>query len=172
MKINFHNHKRESITIFFCDIYGTVDGGFTDDDIQKFANLLKELKEQNNSDYLFFGMSSTEKPEIVDIYEKQLSKYFDNNVVVLKKFHNTEALREAKISCALYFIKEIKKKYHIDGIYCADDIVILQEMFKETLKEMEGINLNTIIPKKGENNLAFINQEIEERFITKKFKHR
>lgn len=33
---------------------------------------------------------------------------------------------------------------------------------------MEGLELQTIIPKKGNNNLAFINKEIESRFIGKK----
>ena len=56
----------------------------------------------------------------------------------------------------------------VDGIYCADDILILQEMFSEILSHMEGLELQTIIPKKGNNNLAFINKKIESRFIGKK----
>ena len=43
--------------------------------------------------------------------------------------------------------------------------MILQEMFSEILQHTEGISLNTIIPQKKENNLNFINEEIEKRFI-------
>lgn len=40
-------------------------------------------------------------------------------------------------------------------------------MFSEILSHMEGLELQTIIPKKGNNNLAFINKGIESRFIEK-----
>lgn len=162
------NFKRKSVTLFFCDVYGTVDGGFSDDDLKKFASLLEELKEENKSDYLFFGMSSTERPDVVDSYESALSRYFSDDVKVIEKFQDAEAIREAKIACALFYIEHLKRQYDIDSIYCADDIVILQEMFSETLSHMEGLELQTIIPKKGNNNLAFINSEIESRFIKKK----
>ncbi len=167
MKEDLYNCKRKGVTMFFCDIYGTIDGGFSDGDLRKFASLLKKIKEENSSDYLLFGMLSTENSDIVDYYEKQLSKYFDSELIVMKKFPDAEALREAKISCALYYIKHVKKKYDINGIYCVDDLVILQDMFKVILKKVEGIDLNTVIPKKGQNNLKFINEEIEKRFINK-----
>ena len=70
MKENLPN--KESVTVFFCDIYGTIDGGFCDEDIQKFTKLLKKLKEKHHSDYLIFSMLSTEKPSIVAIYEKEI----------------------------------------------------------------------------------------------------
>lgn len=40
-------------------------------------------------------------------------------------------------------------------------------MFSEILSHMEGLELQAIIPKKGNNNLAFINKKIESRFIEK-----
>ncbi len=168
MKENLPN--KESVTVFFCDIYGTIDGGFCDEDIQKFTKLLKKLKEKHHSDYLIFSMLSTEKPSIVAIYEKEISKYFDENIILAKKNHNQEKLRESKVSCAIQYLHELKENFNIDSVYCADDTVILQEMFSETLQHTEGISLNTIIPQKKENNLNFINEEIEKRFIIKNFK--
>lgn len=165
MKYDIDSNSKKSVTIFFCDVYGTVDGGFTLEDCHKFAELLKKLKEENESDYLFFGMSSTEHPDVVDYYEKCLSRYFDDDILLMDKIHNVEALREAKISCALLYIQNLQKDYDVKGVYCADDIEILQELFKNLLKEILDIDLNIIVPKNGENTLDFINKEIEEKYI-------
>jgi len=69
-------NRRKSITLFFCDIYGTVDGGFTEEECKKFAGLLEKLKEPNNSDYLLFGMLSTEHPDITEVYEKNFQNIY------------------------------------------------------------------------------------------------
>lgn len=37
-----NENRRKSITLFFCDIYGTVDGGFTEEECKKFAGLLEK----------------------------------------------------------------------------------------------------------------------------------
>lgn len=58
-------------------------------------------------------MLSTEHPDIAEVYEKKLSKYFDNDVLLMTKFQDVEALREAKISCALYYIDYLKKNYNV-----------------------------------------------------------
>lgn len=159
-------NDKKSITIFFCDVYGTVDGDFSNEDCKKFANNLKQLKDKNNTDYLFFSMSSTEHPEVVNDYEKSFSKYFDEDIIVMKSTHNLEAIREAKISCALLYFQNLAKEYNINAVYSADDIELLQELFTHLLKDIMGIELNTIIPKRDENRLSFINDEIEKRFIS------
>lgn len=47
MNNNIQNmNKKPSITLFFCDIYGTVDGGCSEEECQRFAKILKELKEK------------------------------------------------------------------------------------------------------------------------------
>lgn len=161
-----NNVNKKSITIFFCDVYGTIDGTFTDDDCKLFAELLKKLKLKNNSDYLFFSMSSTEHPEVVSYYEKFFSKYFSEDIIVKKNTHDVEAIREAKISCALLYLQNLTKEYNIDAVYCADDIELLQELFAHLLKDILGIELNTITPRRDENKLSFINDEIERKFIS------
>jgi hypothetical protein len=41
---------------------------------------------------------------------------------------------------------------------------MLHKIFSDILLYKEGLELHSIIPKKEENNLNFINNEIEERF--------
>ena len=159
------NSKRESIALFFIDLYGTIDGKFSDYDLQVFAKSLKRLKEKNKSNYLFFDLLSTESPAIVDYYEFALSKYFSDGLRVMEKFPNEEITKETKITYALCYIDLLKKQFDIDAVYCADDSVIVQEMLSNILLYKEGIELHSIIPKNGNNNLSFINNEIEWCFI-------
>lgn len=172
MKDKLSNDNKQKVTVFFCDIFGTIDGGCSDIECQKFADLLDKLRKINNSDLLLFGMSSSEIPHVVSHYEKKLSKYFNDNVKVMEKLDDDETISEAKISSALLYIDYLQKKYELVNIYCADDIVMLQDMFADLLYDIFGIELITIIPKHGENNLEFINKEIEKRFINNKIKYK
>lgn len=83
----------------------------------------------------------------------------------MNKIYTNEESHAAKLSCAMDCLQNLQKEYNIDEVYCADDIDFLQEIFRNILKETMGINLNVIIPKYGENNLKFINEEIENGFI-------
>ena len=91
-------NKKEDLTLFFCDIYGTIDGGLTEEECIVFAELLEKIRVKNNSDYLYFGMSSTEHPDVVDMYESRLSRYFKDRIVLIPKDVESEVLREIKIS--------------------------------------------------------------------------
>lgn len=166
--------EKKKITLFFCDVYGTIDGGFTNFDCYNFAKLLERIKEQNNSDYLFFSMLSSEVPQVVTSYGEQLSKYFDNNVLLIPNFEEADDLRQVKVSCALYRVELLKKKYNINSVFLADDMSLLHEMLGEILNEIEGIPLNSIIPSKGENKLSFINdiltRKISEEEIKKNYR--
>lgn len=71
--------------------------------------------------------------------------------------------------CSILY-RLFKKNYNVNSVFCADDISLIHEMFSELLKEKESITLNSIIPQKGENNLNFINNELEKRFIKTKTK--
>ena len=159
------NSKKESITLFFVDLYGTIDGKLFDEDLQVFADLLKKLKEKNQSNYLYFDLLSTECPSVVECYEDIFSKYFNNDIRVMEKFPNANVTKESKITYALCYIDLLKKQYDIDAIYFADDSTVLQEIFGNILLYKEGLELHSIIPKKGDNNLAFINRKIEDCFI-------
>ena len=158
------NYNKESVTLFFVDIYGTIDGKFSDDDLQVFAKLLKKLKEENESNYLFFDLLSTENLMVVDYYEHALSKYFSDGVKIVERPLDAEVTRETKVAYALYYIERLKKQYDIDAVYYADDSAMLHKIFSDILLYKEGLELHSIIPKKEENNLNFINNEIEERF--------
>lgn len=127
--------------------------------------MLDKLRKRNNSDLLLFSISSTEQSNIVGYYEKKLSKYFNNNVMVMEKIEVDKKISDAKIASALLYIEYLQKEYEIVGVYCADDIVILQEMFANLLCKLFAIELIIIIPKHGENNLEFINKEIEKNLL-------
>ena len=43
-------------------------------------------------------MSSTEHPDVVDMYESRLSRYFKDRIVLIPKDVESEVLREIKIS--------------------------------------------------------------------------
>lgn len=172
MKDKLSNEKIIRVTVFFCDIIGTIDGDINDEECKKFADLLDKLRKINNSDLLLFSISSTEQSNIVSYYEKKLSKYFNNNVMVMEKIEVDKTISDAKIANALLYIEYLQKEYEVAGVYCADDIAILQEMFANLLCKLFGIELITIITKHGENNLEFINKEIEKRFINNKIKYK
>ena len=36
-------NKKEDLTLFFCDIYGTIDDGLTEEDCVVFAELLENI---------------------------------------------------------------------------------------------------------------------------------
>lgn len=114
-----------------------------------------------NSDLLLFGMLSTEHPDVAKIYEQKISKYFANGILVIGKHEDAEALREAKVSYAIFYIDYVKQYYDIDAV----NVVFIQEMFSDLLKSKDGITLNSIIPRKGENNLTFINSGLERKYI-------
>ena len=92
--------------------------------------------------------------------------------MIIPKYPNIDVIREAKTSRAMCYIEYLKKDFDIDDIFCVDDIVLIHEMFDSLLQAKEGLKLNSIIPKKGENNLMFINSELEKRFINNKLKIR
>lgn len=158
------NEGKEKLTLFFCDVCGTIDGGFSDIDCLKFAELLEELRIKTESDYLFFGMASTEFQEVVDFYERRISKYFKDRIVLVPKDVEGEVLREIKTSYTLHHINKLLKTYTIKEVYFADDSQFNHDVF-EALLEGYGIKLNSIVPKSGENYLSFINNELESKYL-------
>ena len=164
--------NRKNITLFFCDVYGTVDDGFTEEECKEFSNLLERLIHQNGSDYLMFGMASTEDPSVVDDYEKRLTKYFERNVRILPKLPENKILNEAKITFIIKYINHLQQNYNIEEIYLADDSKFNQEMLRELLFELTGIELKSIIPNKNNNNLKFINTSIEDLLISRSSKRK
>lgn len=160
--------EKKRITIFFCDLHGTIDGGYSEEDIQKFSELLEIIKNNDGSDYLFFKIASTEQLDIVDSYDQNISKYFKENVLVLPKIPEAEAQRERKTSLLLHYINQLKMNYIINSVYFVDDSSLLHEIFKDLLELTTGLELNSIIPEKGENKLEFINEHLETKYIKNK----
>lgn len=161
--------KKENLTLFFCDIFGTIDGGFTEEECLKFADLLDKIRNKNNSDYLYFGMASTEYIDIVNEYEKRLSKYFGEKIILVPKDIEFEVLREIKAAYALKHINKLLKDFVIKEVYFADDSKINHDMFRVLLEEY-GIKLNSIMPSSGENYLSYIINELESKYLNNETK--
>ena len=157
-------NKKEDLTLFFCDIYGTIDGGLTEEECIKFSELLEELRLKHGSDYLYFGMASTEHPDVVDMYESRLSRCFKDRIVLIPKDVESEVLREIKTSYTLHHINKLLKTFNINEIYFADDSQFNHDMFEVLLGDYK-IKLNSIVPKRGENYLSFINSELESKYL-------
>ena len=158
------NNEKENLTLFFCDIYGTIDGVLTEEECAVFAELLEKIRVKNNSDYLYFGMASTEHPGVVDMYESRLSRYFTDRIVLVPKDVEGEVLREIKTSYTLHHINKLLKTFNISEIFFADDSQFNHDMFEVLLADY-GIKLNSIVPKSGENYLGFINNELESKYL-------
>lgn len=161
--------KKENLTLFFCDIFGTIDGGFTEEECLRFAGLLDKIRIKNNSDYLYFGMASTEHIDVVNEYEKRLSKYFTERIVLVPKDIEFEVLREIKAAYALKHINKLLKDFDIKEVYFADDSKINHDMFRVLLEEY-GIKLNSIMPSSGENYLSYIISELESKYLNNETK--
>lgn len=161
-------NKLEDITLFFCDIYGTIDSGFSLDECKEFATLLEELIVVNGSKYLMFAMASTEDEQVVDDYEEKITKYFENNIKILPKLPDNHILNEAKVSFIINYIKYILKSYNIKEIYLADDSLYNHMILEEVLKSLTNVDLVSIMPKTNENRLEYINNSILDIINNKK----
>ena len=156
--------KKEVLTLFFCDVYGTIDGGFTESECMEFASLLEQIRILKGSDYLYFGMASTEEQTVVDFYEKRLSKYFTDRILLVPKDDEIEVLREIKNSYTLKHIEKLLKTYDINEVFFADDSKFNHELF-ELLLSQKGIKLNSIIPGENQNYLKYINEQLESEYL-------
>lgn len=149
--------EKENITLFFCDLRGTIDGELTEGDTEKFAELLDELREKNDSSKLFFSMASTERIDIVEEYQKKLSKYFKKNVEAINAITNS-----SKLDGMEDLIEKLNEKYNINAAYYADDNEMIREMCCEVLQGKYNIEFNPIEP---DSRLSFINDELESKYI-------
>lgn len=111
-------------------------------------------------------MSSTEHPDVVDMYESRLSRYFKDRIVLIPKDVESEVLREIKISYTLHHINKLLKTFNINEIYFADDSQFNHDIFEVLLGEYK-IKLNSIVPKRDENYLSFINNELESKYLNR-----
>ena len=99
----------------------------------------------------------------VDSFIKELGKSLEKN----QDFQSTiesEVLREIKTSYTLHHINKLLKTFNINEIYFADDSQFNHDMFEVLLGDYK-IKLNSIVPKRGENYLSFINNELESKYL-------
>lgn len=148
----------ENIILFFCDIYGTINGNVpnTEKDYKEFNCLLNELSKQNNNTKILFTLISSEKKEIVMKYLLEIKQYINGNIIFSKQFYENGYILDnkyeeticGKFKQMLDDINELKKTANIIRIYYADDSVFLQTIISEYFKcEEFTIPFISLIPE-------------------------
>ena len=161
--------EKKSITIVFCDIFGTIDGGIDDSESKRFAELLEYIRIKNKSDYVYFAIASTEDKETVEYYENEITKYFDKSTIIIPKVLEIESKRDVKAISSYNYIEHLRKDFDIHSVYYIDDVELLHFMLSGLLELNEEIKdtipVHSIIPKHGENSLKYINDYLEKHHV-------
>ena len=147
------------ITLFFCDINNTFLGSKknNEEDIKKFIINLKNIKDKNKSQDLFFIFASEETPEEIKKIESYFSSFIIDSSLEIIKNIGKDDLKTMNI---IYIIKEMHYKYYIDEVYFADDCDIYHEILKELLLTNNiDIKINSIITKYG--GMVELNESLE-----------
>ena len=162
----------EKIIVFFCDIYGTIKGNVNnlEEDYLELNNILNSISKQNNDSKILFVLVSTETEETVKYFYKTLIKYFDNNILFGRQFHekgylindSSIEIMNGKCNSMIDYMKEIAKWLDITKVYYIDDSPFLQEMLQECTKfNFPNVIVESIIPTKG-YGLSEVNQLLSE----------
>lgn len=169
---------RETATIFFCDISGTIQGRGKNEekDYEMFNNLILKIKEQNKSDHLFFSLVSSDDLESVQCQIEYLSKFFSKSISIQKQFFDQGYFEGnqvvtrifGKCDQMIYYLNKISSRYSIDKIIFADDLEFFHEMFIEISENFSWKNkIISIIPTNkqglGELNSLLVEKLADER---------
>lgn len=173
----------ETATIFFCDISGTLQGSSKnkEEDYKMFNDLILKIKEQNQSDYLFFSLVSSDNAEILKYQSYQLNKYFNHSISTQKHFFDQGYIDGnliitgiiGKCTQMIYYLTELSSTYSIDEIILADDIELFHEMMNELSENFIWRNkILSIIPTENKgleelNDLLTKQIEKENQYILK-----
>ncbi len=134
------------ISLFFCDIVGTIRKDQKENchtETIFFLDNLELLRLISESEHLFFSLVSSEKEDVVRKEKELLENYnlypniifqkqfFDNGYIEEEKIVYTDL--QGKISQIINHANELTKYYHINNIYYADDTYLYHEMLDEIL---------------------------------------
>lgn len=168
----------EKIIVFFCDIYGTIKGNINnlEEDYLKLNSILNSISKQNDDTKILFVLISTESENVVKQFYNTLTKYFSENILFGRQFHengylindsNIEVI-SGKCNNMISYMKEISKWLEIVKVYYIDDSYFLQEMLQECTKlTFPNVEIESIIPTNG-FGLSEVNQLLEKH-ISKKY---
>lgn len=159
------------MNIFFCDISGTFTGDVNrEQSLKNLADNLNRLIESEDIPNLKFSFISSENPEFIKQYVKELKKYITNPKIQLgthygfdKKFIEGEEPVECPMGKAGQIIDELKHYDNINKIYYDDDTPIYHVMI-DYIARISDIPINSfihIIPGIDEDNEVFDNIDVD-----------
>lgn len=171
-----------TITLFFCDIAGTIDGSSINkiSDYKNFNNLIKKIQQNNKSDYIIFPLISTDPFRIVNNKIKFICSHNENFIMIGKQFFDNGYIEKDKVITGIsgksqqiiYYINELSKRYEIDSVIYADDCMIYHDILHELAKEYNLDDIITsIIPTKSEG-LSELNELLEFHITNSKGKQK
>lgn len=170
-------------TIFFCDISGTIQGMYKnkESDYEIFNNLILRIKEQNQSDYLFFSLISSDNVEFVKCQFDYLNRYFSHTISTQKQFFDDGYIDgnhivtgiSGKSKQMIYYLTELSSMYFVNKIIIADDLKLFHEIMHDlSEKFIWKDKILSIIPTKNQgleelNNLLLQHLQQEKKYILK-----
>lgn len=172
----------KKIIIFFCDIRGTIIGNEQNSitDYQFFNNLLLEIKNLEQVDYIIFSLISSDNNIIVSNEQNILNNYFNNNIIFGKQFFDNGYIidnaiyndnKKGKIEQILNYTKELEQKYIVAKIYYADDCEFFHDILNELIFYENQNNLfKSIIPKEH-IGLKELNLIISNNILNNEWQH-
>lgn len=171
-----------TLTLFFCDINGTIEGSSTNkiSDYKKFNDIIKEIQQKNNSDYIIFSLISSDSSSFVKNKTNFINSFNKNFIIFGKQFFDNGYIDENKIITGIsgkaqqiiYYINELSKIYKIDSVIYADDCIIYHDILHELAKNYNLDDIITsIIPTKGKG-LSELNELLENYINSTKEKQK
>lgn len=148
----------KKISIFFCDIRGTIHGNNqknTLNDYQLFSKQIDKLKEQEDNDEFLFSLISSDKMEFIQEQCQILAATLGKNVRLGYQIFENGYINDSQIFSfptgkpfqIITYLNELKKRYIINKIYFADDCEFEHFLISNLLNPEDQKKLVSIIPK-------------------------
>ena len=163
---------KKDATVFFCDICGTIDGKNELEDYEEFVKNLERIGQENGSDEVLFLFASTEDKSIKQEYAKKFNLFFNDYVNFPTIPEEIEIELESSGAKNQYFNRVLDRlcdEYNFKEIILADDSEFNHLSFSFAAEDFltDDGKYTSIVTGEGNNNLKFINSELEEKFKKK-----
>lgn len=158
----------KSITLFFCDICGTltkdINFKINEEALSDFIENLNSLVKHGQTDGIILSLVTTEKLETTNLVQKQINEYVKEKKIILGPHICNSTNKPCDI---VDYIKEINSTYHIDKIYYADDCELYHYFLEELISDSD-YEVQSIIPKDGalfdvNKNLLNYSQKVKKK---------
>lgn len=166
-------------TIYFSDIMGTINGNSKniEADYDKFNELLKRIKAQDESDEVVFSLISTDEARIVKGVQDTVRPYIQDTVTFGRQYFDKGyytddgSVTPLVASKATHIIDYLNGLLETDddiaSIYFVDDVEMYHVMLKHLINKGLADRLHTIIPIK-KDGLSETNELLERLLESQK----